>query len=45
MNIRITTDPITLRDVSNLDDHPCFYEGDGGHGVEIYFESEFIKRI
>ncbi|MCU7846838.1 MAG: hypothetical protein KZQ89_02335 [Candidatus Thiodiazotropha sp. (ex Lucinoma kastoroae)] len=45
MNIRTTTDPITLRDVSDLDDHPCLYEGDGDHGVAIYFESEFTKRI
>ncbi|MET0028304.1 MAG: hypothetical protein ABW101_11770 [Candidatus Thiodiazotropha sp.] len=45
MNIRTTTDPITLRDVSNPQEHPCLYEGDGDHGVEIYFESEETKRI
>ncbi len=45
MNIRTTTDPITLRDVSDPERHPCLYEGDGEHGVEIYFESEETKRI
>ncbi|MET0089012.1 MAG: hypothetical protein ABW068_03155 [Candidatus Thiodiazotropha sp.] len=45
MNIRTTTDPITLREVSNPQEHPCLYEGDGDHGVEIYFESEETKRI
>ncbi|MCG7984044.1 MAG: hypothetical protein JAY90_15005 [Candidatus Thiodiazotropha lotti] len=38
-------DPITLRDVSNPDDHPCLYEGDGENGVEIYFENEETKRM
>ncbi len=45
MNIRTTTDPITLRDVSDPERHPCLYEGDGENGVEIYFESEETKRI
>ncbi|MEW8626839.1 MAG: hypothetical protein AB2551_13870 [Candidatus Thiodiazotropha sp.] len=45
MNIRTTMDPITLRDVTNLDDHPCLYEGDGENGVEIYFENEETKRL
>lgn len=45
MNIRTTTDPITLRDVIDPDSHPCLYEGDGDNGVEIYFESEETKRI
>jgi hypothetical protein len=40
MIIRMTTDPITLRDVTDIEDHPCIYEGDGENGVEIYFESE-----
>lgn len=44
MNIRTTTDPITLRDVSNPEDHPCLYEGDGDNGIEIYFESEETKQ-
>lgn len=45
MNIRTTTDPITLRDVTDPDNHPCLYEGDGDNGIEIYFESEENKRI
>jgi len=45
MNIRTTTDPITLRDVPNPEQHPCLYEGDGEHGIEIYFESEETKRF
>ena len=39
MNIRTTTDPITLRDVSDIESHPCVYDGDGENGVEIYFEN------
>ncbi len=45
MNIRTTTDPITLRDVHDPERHPCLYEGDGENGVEIYFESEETKRL
>ncbi|MDJ0805776.1 MAG: hypothetical protein QNJ78_02995 [Gammaproteobacteria bacterium] len=44
MNIRTTTDPITLRDVPNPELHPCVYEGDGENGIEIYFESEANKQ-
>ena len=44
MNIRTTTDPITLNDVPNPEMHPCVYEGDGENGVEIYFESEATKQ-
>ncbi|MBT3041787.1 MAG: hypothetical protein KME67_02910 [Candidatus Thiodiazotropha sp. (ex Codakia orbicularis)] len=45
MNIRTTLDPITLRDVTDIEGHPCLYEGDGDVGVEIYFESEVTKSI
>ncbi|MFN2186793.1 MAG: hypothetical protein ACK2UU_22665 [Anaerolineae bacterium] len=45
MNIRTTTDPITLRDIIDPESHPCLYEGDGDNGVEIYFESEETKRL
>ncbi len=45
MNIRTTTDPITLNDVHNPEMHPCVYEGDGENGVEIYFENEANKQI
>ena len=44
MIIRVTTDPITLHDVHNLDSHPCVYEGDGDNGLEIYFESEQSRQ-
>ena len=45
MIIRTTTDPITLQDVSNPEQHPCLYEGDGENGLEIYFESERTKKM
>ncbi len=38
MNIRTTTDPISIKDVPNPEMHPCFCEG--GNGIEIYFENE-----
>jgi len=44
MNIRTTTDPITLRDVYDIETHPCIYEGDGDNGVEIYFESDQTRN-
>ncbi len=40
MIIRTTTDPMTLKDVPNPEQHPCVYEGDGEDGLEIYFENE-----
>ena len=40
MHIRVTTDPITMNEVSNPELHPCHYEGDGDNGLEIYFENE-----
>lgn len=40
MHIKTTTDPITLHDVPKPEEHPCVYEGDGGDGLEIYFENE-----
>ena len=45
MHIRSTTDPITLHDVPDPENHPCLYEGDGVNGLEIYFENEENKRI
>lgn len=45
MNIRTTTDPISLHEVSDPEQHPCLYEGDGENGIEIYFESEANKQI
>ena len=40
MIIRTTTDPISLHDVPNSEQHPCLFEGDGDNGIEIYFENE-----
>ncbi len=40
MNIRTTTDPISMKDVPNPETHPCIDEGDGDNGIEIYFENE-----
>ena len=45
MHIRSTTDPITLNDITDPDNHPCLYEGDGDNGLEIYFENEENKKI
>ena len=44
MHIRTTTDPITMRDVTDLDQHPCMYDGDADNGLEIYFESEETRQ-
>jgi hypothetical protein len=35
-----TTDPMTLNDVTDLDDAPFAVEGEGDNAVKIYFESE-----
>ncbi len=40
MHIRITTDPISLNEISDTAGHPCHYEGDGDNGIEIYFDDE-----
>jgi len=45
MHIRTTTDPVSLRDVPDPENHPCLYEGDGDNGLEIYFENEANKEI
>jgi hypothetical protein len=45
MHIRTTTDPVSLRDVPDPENHPCLYEGDGDNGLEIYFENEENKEI
>jgi hypothetical protein len=45
MHIRTTTDPISLHNVPDPDNHPCLYEGDGENGLEIYFENEENKKI
>ena len=40
MHIRVTTDPVSLNDVTDPESHPCIYQGDGNNGLEIYFETE-----
>ena len=40
MHIKVTTDPISMKDVENPDSQPCLYDGDGNNGLEIYFESK-----
>ena len=44
MNIRTTTDPIRLREVPDPESHPCVYDGDGDHGLGIYFENEANRQ-
>jgi hypothetical protein len=45
MHIRTTTDPVSLRDVPDPENHPCLYEGDGDNGLEIYFENDANRKI
>jgi hypothetical protein len=45
MIIRTTTDPISLREVPDPEQHPCVYEGDGDNGLEIYFENETNRQM
>ena len=45
MNIRTTTDPITLCEVPDPDSHPYLLVGDGINGLEIYFETEMNRQI
>lgn len=40
MHIKVTTDPMTQREVMHPETHPCHYEGDGDNGLEIYFETD-----
>lgn len=39
-----TTDPITMRDVSDPTHHPFVVEGEGDNALKIYFESEETKQ-
>lgn len=36
----ITLDPITLNDVTDIDNAPFIVEGEGASALKIYFESE-----
>ncbi len=42
--ITVTLDPITLRDVTDLEHAPCLIEGKGSGEMKIYFESERNKQ-
>lgn len=39
-----TTDPISLHDVENPDQHPFVIEGEGESAIKIYFENEENKQ-
>ena len=45
MHIKVTTDPISMNDIKNPDEHLCLYDGDGDNGLEIYFESEENRNV
>ena len=45
MNIRISTDPISLHEVSDPELCPCIYEGDCDNGITIYFENEENRQV
>jgi hypothetical protein len=42
--ITTTLDPITLKDVTDLDNAPYLIEGEGDNAIRIYFESEQNRR-
>ena len=44
INIRTSTDPISLQDVPFPEQRPCVYEGDGDNGITIYFENEVNRQ-
>lgn len=39
-----TLDPITLNDVTDLDNAPYVLEGEGNGAIKVYFESESNKQ-
>ena len=39
-----TTDPISLRDVPDPENHPYVIEGEGENAIKIYFENEENKK-
>ena len=41
--ITSTLDPITLNDVTDLDNAPYVIEGEGANALKIYFENEANK--
>ncbi|MGQ9686080.1 MAG: hypothetical protein ACUVT2_07215 [Thiobacillaceae bacterium] len=42
--ITVTRDPITLNDVTDLDNAPYLIEGNGSSAMKIYFESEANRQ-
>lgn len=40
-----TTDPVTLHEIPNPDQHPYVIEGYGVNALKIYFESEESRSI
>lgn len=40
-----TTDPISLKEVTNPESHPYVLEGEGENTLKIYFENEENKNI
>lgn len=39
-----TTDPMTLNDVPNPENHPYVVEGEGASALKIYFENEDNRK-
>jgi hypothetical protein len=42
--ITTTLDPISMKDVTDLDNAPYVIEGEGSSALKIFFESEANKR-
>lgn len=42
--ITVTRDPITLNDVTDLENAPYLIEGSGSSAMKIYFESEANRQ-
>ena len=42
--ITTTLDPISLNDVTDIENAPCVVEGEGQNTLKIYFASEENKR-
>ncbi len=40
-----TTDPITMNNIADPDNHPSIIEGKGKTAIRIYFESEDTRQI
>jgi hypothetical protein len=42
--ITTTVDPISMNDVTDLENAPCVIEGEGDNALRIYFESQANKQ-